>query len=252
MSQIEAASPFAAEKAKWEYELQFLEQRRQAVVAVLESIAETERRMAAAVVGTVAQAVGESGPSRDGAGRRFETIVSVLRNAGQPLSVPEICREMIRRGDASGMKRLRDYVHAIVRRKREAFKRVEDAGRVAWRLADVKPEDGAVDEPDGAEAHRNGHADGASRPVRATVNDLANMTVVEAARVILRERDGDPMHYSKIAEEMLRRGYKSGRANPFRATTVATLLNGRRDEFEKVKAGTFRLMKSPRAAGAVG
>ena len=75
-----------------------------------------------------------------------------------------------------------------------------------------------------------------------SVGDLAGKTVAQAAKIILMEHVEESMHFSEIAAEMLHRGYRSGRSNPFPATSVASILNTRPSEFENMGGGRFKLV----------
>ena len=141
MSKQEAVSPFATERARLEGQLQSLEEKRRAIAAALESIAEAERRVAA----VTGQEFGASHRG-DAAGLRGErpqkrslVIADVLRDAGRPLTVPEIGRELQRRGDPNDMGALRDIIHATCRRRPDLFEKAKEDDRVVWRLLDKAP-----------------------------------------------------------------------------------------------------------------
>jgi len=46
---------------------------------------------------------------------------------------------------------------------------------------------------------------------KATQDDLAGLTILEAATKILRERHGEPAHFRQLAMAAISRGYRSGR-----------------------------------------
>jgi hypothetical protein len=73
-------------------------------------------------------------PSGGGRPDRYEAVVAVLREAGRPLTAPEIAAEVDRRGEGHGVHSLRDIVHSVIRRKADSFRKVERNGRVAFTL----------------------------------------------------------------------------------------------------------------------
>ena len=107
MSKQEAVSPFATERARLEGQLQSLEEKRSGH----RGGAGNYRRSGAAGGRSDGAGIGASHRG-DAAGLRGErpqkrslVIADVLRDAGRPLTVPEIGRELQRRGDPNDMGR---------------------------------------------------------------------------------------------------------------------------------------------------
>lgn len=85
-------------------------------------------------------------------------------------------------------------------------------------------------------------------PPSVSANDMGGKTILEAAVQLLRENGGSPVHFRKLAEEAMRRGYSSGRRDSnttkivrsFGQTLgrIAMMEDG---GVERVKEGEFQL-----------
>jgi hypothetical protein len=97
----------------------------------------------------------------------------------------------------------------------------------------------------------NGTPNVASLMDRST--DFVNMVIAECAAQILSENKGMPLHYRKLAEQSVLRGYSSGRegttaekvVSSFKQTLNRMAREG--DRFERSGPGMFRLLAKGKA-----
>src|SRR6266496_4570076 len=83
-------------------------------------------------------------------------------------------------------------------------------------------------------------------------SDLAGRTALHCAEAILADHNNEPMHFSTIAKEAMKRGYK-GRAEGDKDAIEATVTKSfwaamsRSDDFEGVGKGMYKLKMTPHA-----
>jgi hypothetical protein len=88
--------------------------------------------------------------------------------------------------------------------------------------------------------------DAQAKQEEVSSNDLAGKTALECVRIILRERKNEPTHFSAIAREALRRGYKgrmAGTAEEVQSRTASSFwaAMSRAEDLDGTGKGCYRL-----------
>jgi hypothetical protein len=136
-----------------------------------------------------------------------------------------------------------------IERRQQQLREVLEAYRVfREKLSHLPPDLAKEAEAQLRPSESASHVESAAVPPRT--NECSGLSSLECARIVLQERDNEPMHYSQLAREILKRGYKgrkSGSDEEVEQRTTQSLWAAlsRSEQFLGTGNGFYKLNSGP-------